>query len=177
MNYLAARFPLVHDLKIAAAGERVAFSNSFVCGLRGGPGMPEINSEEQVVEDGLLETLERDVREDVERILAAGPGRDRKSSLLPIRDRIKIFGGASMRLEATLQEEETPERPSPRFTADPIPSPSRVRKHAPSQESPLAVLGQYFERFDDQHSLAFNSKPESVVVSYFDTRSCVPLFM
>ncbi|TEB40070.1 hypothetical protein FA13DRAFT_51514 [Coprinellus micaceus] len=73
MNYLAARFPLVHDLKIAAAGERVAFSNSFVCGLRGGPGMPEINSEEQVVEDGLLETLERDVREDVERILAAWP--------------------------------------------------------------------------------------------------------
>jgi hypothetical protein len=162
--YLAARFPFLCDLRVAVAGEVVA--NRYYrrrCGTRAGPPSPFMDATKQLVEEGLLEVLEQDVRKDVETTLTGNPAATQSSRLPYVLDRIMAFRG----VEAAVKEEPKPP-PSQPFVLplpllDPSPRASIQDNPFPIPSIALAPLDAHFAERDPQTGIPL-SKPQTALV-------------
>lgn len=178
LPYLTAGFPCVRDLEVGVAGDAVAAISYDRRGVGDGPPMPKSDVGEQVVEGGLLELLEREVRDDVEERLATSQYDQYKpSNLPPVRDRVMIFKGLSQTVLEEREKQNTfrsvlygPEGyASParlRSLIYPTPSYHDIEEHedpAPP-ESLLVHLVKYFGDLDS-HSSTAEHEAETLLVS------------
>lgn len=171
--YLTTKFPLLRDLRVAVAEEKVAsLPIEWLCGTRSGGPMPSTDTSDQIVEEGLMEMLKRDVRVDVERALT-GTNSHHSSDLPPILDRIMAFRGIK-REEPTTREDAVGQRsPNPPTIVQQPGSWPNLVSRSPSispaddppgpAENPLARFSKHFEEIDDVPL----SKPQTELVSWF----------
>ncbi|TEB40062.1 hypothetical protein FA13DRAFT_1784684 [Coprinellus micaceus] len=174
--YLAARFPFLCDLRVAVAGEVVA--NRYYrrrCGTRAGPPSPFMDATKQLVEEGLLEVLEQDVRKDVETTLTGNPAATQSSRLPYVLDRIMAFRG----VEAAVKEEPKPP-PSQPFVLplpllDPSPRASIQDNPLPIPSIALAPLDAHFAERDPQTGIPLSKPQTALDLVYFFARGHYPL--
>jgi hypothetical protein len=171
--YLTAKFPLLRDLRIAVAEEKVAsLPIEWRCGTRSGGPTPSTDTSEQIVEEGLMEMLKRDVRVDVERALT-GANSHHGSDLPPVLDRIMAFRGIKEEEPTTREEVVDRRSPNPPIVTQQPPSwlnpVSRSSSPSPTDdppgpaENPPVRVSRHFEEIDDVP----RSKPQTDLVSWF----------
>lgn len=167
LPYLTAKFPSLRDLRVAVAGDFVAQpSRQAWSWARSGPALPSIDTSEQRVEEGLLDTLERDVRADVEANLT-GDLECHESKLPPVLDRVMAFRGimeeesSEVNASTTLAPSVMPQPPV--LPLAPNPSRQHVQRQSSLPEgSLLAPLEWYFREY---YNGSLSSRPMTSLVS------------